>query len=101
MQIKAKVKEVRDTTEIKNFSKRELIVTIDYEQEYPQDITIEFWKDNTKLLDGVTAGDVVNIDFNIKGNYYEPKNIYFTKLVGYRISNVEVKKPEQEEESPF
>lgn len=85
MNVKAKVKQVRETIEFKNFSKRELICTVDFDQRYPEDISIEFHKDNTELLNGISKGDIVLIDYYFRGNYYEPKDAYYTTVVGYNI----------------
>lgn len=107
MNVKAKVKQVRDTVEYKNFSKRELICTVDYDQRYPEDISIEFHKDNTELLNGISKGDIVIIDYYFRGNYYEPKDAYYTTVVGYNIqvaNKFKVKEPvltEPETDTPF
>lgn len=107
MQIKAKVKQVRETVEFKNFSKRELICTVDFDQRYPEDISIEFYKDNTELLNGISKGDIVLVDYFFRGNYYEPKDAYYTTVVGYniQIANKFVSKPpvtpETDTETPF
>lgn len=107
MNVKAKVKQVRDTVEYKNFSKRELICTVDFDQRYPEDISIEFHKDNTELLNGISKGDIVIIDYYFRGNYYEPKDAYYTTVVGYNIqvaNKYKAKEPvltEPETDTPF
>jgi len=106
MTIKVKVKQVRDVVEYKNFSKRELICTADFDQRYPEDISIEFHKDNTALLNGLNKGDIITIDYYFRGNYYEPKDAYYTTIVGYSVNTVfkAESKPEtkqQDEDTPF
>ena len=89
MQITAKVKEVRETVEVKTFSKREIIVTMGLDTPYPQDIPIEFHKDNTTLLDVAKTGDTVKIDCMLRGNYYEAKDTYYVSVMGWKIEVVE------------
>lgn len=93
MKIKVKVKQVKEVQEIKTFTKRELICTSDYDTRYSEDISIEFYKDNTSLIDGLSKGDIVEIDFYVKGNYYEPKDAYYTKLVGYAVTVLQYSQP--------
>lgn len=70
----------------KGFRKRELVVTT--EEQYPQDILIEFVQDKCDLLDGFKVGDNVKIGINIGGReWVNPKGEtkYFNSITGWRI----------------
>ena len=64
MDISGKLKLVNDTKEhgSNGFRKREVVVTT--EEQYPQDLLIEFIQDKCDLLNSYKAGDSVKIDIN-------------------------------------
>ncbi len=64
------------------FSKRQFVVTT-AEDKYPQDIALEFVKDNCDRLDSYRAGDSVKVDFDIRGNEYNGK--HFVQLSAWKI----------------
>ena len=74
------------------FKKRELIVRTD--DEYPQDLKIDFIQDNCDKLDLFTDGEEVMVAFTIIGNLYQGK--YYTNLrgiaIGERVIDGETKK---------
>ena len=83
-EIKGKVKLLPDTQTFgSGFKKRELILTTD-DEKYPQDISIEFLQEKIELLDSITVGQIVTINFNIRGREYNGK--YFNNLTGWKIS---------------
>lgn len=61
------------------FSKQQIVVTTD--EQYPQDIPIEFINGNISKLDSTQIGDKVEIKANFRGSEYEGRN-YLT-LVGW------------------
>lgn len=63
------------------FKKRELIVKT--EEEFPQDLKIDFIGDNCEKLDLFMNGELVKIAFTIIGNLYQGK--YYTNLRGIAI----------------
>jgi len=69
------------------FQKRVIVIRIDEDGDYPQDVAIEFVNDKTSLLNKYSAGDAVTIDINIRGKDFEKddKVNNFTKLNGWRI----------------
>ena len=84
-EIKGKVKLLPDTQTFgSGFKKRELILTTD-DEKYPQDISIEFLQEKIELLDSITVGQIVTINFNIRGREYNGK--YFNNLTGWKISS--------------
>ena len=82
--ISGSVKVVGEVQEFgsKGFSKREIVVTVEYGK-YPNEIMVEFQKDNCVLLDGVEVGDSADVYFNIKGREYNGR--YYNSLVGWKI----------------
>ena len=65
------------------FTKREMVVTVE-DGRYPQDINLEFLKDNVSKLDELNEGDVVTVAFNVRGREYNGR--YFNTLVGWKVS---------------
>jgi hypothetical protein len=82
------VKRVEDLVKVsERFQKRVIVVTIDEDTEYPQDVAVEFVNDKTGLIGKYSAGDKVTVDVNIRGKDFEKddKISNFTKMNGWRI----------------
>ena len=86
MNIKGIVKVLEDTQEIgeKGFKKRLIVVTT--QEQYPQDIAIEFTGDKTNLLDEIAEGETVDVSINIRGREYNGK--YYTSILGWKIETI-------------
>lgn len=75
-----------------SFKKRELIISIDNDGQYPQKISIEAVQDkcNDQNLNEVRPGDEVTVDINIRGNeWFDQKNNvtkYFNQLVYWKMA---------------
>jgi len=67
------------------FTKREFVVTT--QEQYPQDIKLEFVKDKCSLLDSYKVGQDVKVSFNLRGNEYNGK--YYVNLQAWRIEKGE------------
>ena len=67
MNISGKIKLIGETKEYgsNGFRKREVVITT--QEQYPQNILIEFIQDRTSLLDSFQADDLVKIDINLRG----------------------------------
>jgi hypothetical protein len=65
------------------FTKKEIVVVVE-DGNYPQEISLEFLKDNIGLLDKVSAGQNITVTFDIRGREYNGR--YFNNLVGWKIS---------------
>lgn len=70
----------------KGFTKRELIVTTP-DEKYPQDLKIDFVKDNCSKLDDINVGDEVTVAVNLRGSEYNGK--YYVSLTGWKIEKGE------------
>ena len=71
------------------FTKREVVVTSD--EQYPQDISVQFVQDKCELLDGYKAGDDVKIGINLRGReWINPQGlaVYFNTIQGWSISKI-------------
>jgi len=75
-----------ETLGAKGFTKRELIVTTP-DEKYPQDLKIEFVKDNCSKLDSISVGDEVTVGVNLRGSEYNGK--YYVSLTGWKIEKGE------------
>ncbi len=89
MNIKAKILEKFDTQNITDsFRKREFVVELAENPQYPEFIKFELIQANCEQLDGFNPGQEVNISFNLKGRKWtDPKGEvkYFNSLQAWRI----------------
>ena len=82
LKINGKVKVMMDTqTFDSGFSKREFVITT--QEQYPQDVKLECIKDKISMLDSLSAGDDVDVSFNVRGNEYNGR--YFVNLQAWKI----------------
>ncbi|MEL0244400.1 MAG: DUF3127 domain-containing protein [Flavobacteriaceae bacterium] len=92
MNISGKVKLINETKEYgsNGFRKREIVLTT--QEQYPQNILVEFIQDRTDLLDAYNIGDFVKIDINLRGREWtndKGEVKYFNSIQGWRIEKVE------------
>lgn len=76
------------------FKKRGLVLTT--QEQYPQDIMIEFVQDKTDLLNGFNEGESVTVSINIRGREWKSpqgETKYFTSIQGWRIQRQEAASP--------
>lgn len=77
------IKEIRETQEFDSgFKKREFVVTTN--EEYPQDIKMEFFRDKCDILNKYKVGDAVTVWFNLGGREWDGK--YFVNVNAWRIA---------------
>ncbi|MCL1656834.1 DUF3127 domain-containing protein [Elizabethkingia miricola] len=72
------------------FSKRELILLTS--EQYPQPISIDFFKEKGNLLDSVKEGDQVKVGINLLGKEWtnpQGETKYFNTIVGWRIEKTD------------
>lgn len=83
----ATIVHVFDTKQISDtFQIREFVVRTD--GEYPEEPKFQIAQDKCKLLDNLKQGDVVTLQFNLRGKRYEKKTggaDWFTSLSVWRI----------------
>jgi single-strand DNA-binding protein len=70
------------------FKKR--ILWLKTEEQYPQELEIQFNQNNTDLLDGFKEGDRVKVSVNVNGRKNTKGEVVriFNSLVGYRIKRL-------------
>lgn len=76
------------------FKKRGLVLTT--QEQYPQDIMIEFVQDKIDLLNGYREGESVTVSINIRGREWrspQGETKYFTSIQGWRIQRQEAASP--------
>jgi len=69
------------------FTTREFVVTVP--GQYEQHITLQCTQGRTALLDNLSVGDTVTVDYNLQGKQYTKKDgsgvAYFNSLVAWKI----------------
>jgi len=80
----------------KGFQKREFVVEIDLESKWPQMIKFEATKEGCDRLDGYQPGDMIEVEFNLRGNEHAGK--FYTNLQAWKLTKLDdglgVKSPE-------
>jgi hypothetical protein len=91
MDVIGKIKVLKATQEVSaSFKKRELVVTSD--EQFPQDILIEFTQDKCDLLNGYNVGESVKVSINLQGREWvspQGETKYFNSIKGWRIEKSE------------
>jgi len=112
MEVVGKIKVVGELeTFASGFTKKLLVVTTD--DQYPQNIGIEFMKDKIDLLNNYAVGQDVKVSINLGGREWinpEGEAKYFNSVTGWRIEKAEgapeaftppTALEEQEDDLPF
>lgn len=72
------------------FKKREFVIQT--KEQYPQTLCFECTQDKTSLIDALSVGQEVNVQFNLRGREWTPQGggdtRYFTSLQAWRINAV-------------
>ena len=98
MELTGKIKLIEETqTFDSGFTKRIAVLTTN--EQYPQDIKIEFVKDKCDVLNNYKVGQDVTIGINLRGNEYNNK--YYVNIVGWRISASDEQQAPQQKENAF
>ena len=98
MEIQGKIKVLNETQTIgsNGFRKREVVITT--EDQYPQNILIEFIQDKCDVLNSYKVGQDVKININIRGKeWINPEGVakYFNAIQGWRIENLDKNKSKE------
>ena len=91
MQVNGKIKLISDEKIVGNdFRKKEIVVTT--QEQYPQEILIEFVQDKIELLNDLKPGDDVTIHINLRGRMWtNPEGVekYFNSLHGWKVEKTQ------------
>lgn len=74
-----------ETIGAKEFKKRLLVVKT--EEQYPQNIPVEFTQDKTFVLDKFAVGDLVKVGINLRGSEWQGK--YYANIQGWKIDKTD------------
>ena len=87
MELTGKIKQILNTENVSNtFKKRELVLRTD--EQYPQDILIQFVQEKCDALNTYNIGDDVSIGVNIRGKEWvnpQGEAKYFNSIQGWKI----------------
>ena len=81
-----------------------------HEEQYPQDLLVEFIQDKCDILNSYNVGDSVKVDINLRGREWQSPQgeiKYFNSIQGWRIGStaeevtVEDHSPDREDDLPF
>ena len=92
MEITGKIKWIDEvkTYGSNGFRKREIVITT--QEQYPQQILVEFVQDKCELLDPYQIGQDVRIGINLRGREWvnpEGQTKYFNSIQGWRIDQLD------------
>ncbi|MGB6269080.1 MAG: DUF3127 domain-containing protein [Olleya sp.] len=98
MEVQGKVKLVGETETVGNsgFRKRDIVVTT--EEQYPQQILVQFVQDKCDLLNNYQVGQDVKININLRGREWtspQGEVKYFNTIQGWRIEALQAGSPQQ------
>jgi translation initiation factor IF-3 len=101
MQVNGKIKVIGEVVEKGTFKSRDVVVTT--EEQYPQQISIQFVQDKCSVLDGYKVGESVEVSINLRGReWVDPAGVskYFNTIQGWKINKVaETQQAPQTEEA--
>jgi len=81
-ELSGKLKKVMEVQSFSSgFTKREFVVTT--EEQYPQDIKFELYKEKTGAIDKFKEGDALKVSFNVRGSEYNER--FYVNLNAWRI----------------
>ena len=88
MEIQGRIKEIFSLETVGNngFQKRDLVITT--EEQYPNDIVIQFTQGRCSLLDNLQKGQLVKVHYNLRGReWVSPQGEvkYFNTVEGWKI----------------
>ena len=89
---KIKVKGEEKTFGANGFRKRELVLDVTENTEYPQFVSVDFTQDKCDSLNNYNIGDNVKVAYNLGGRLWtNPQGVdkYFNSITGWRIEKVE------------
>jgi len=69
-----------------NLSKKEIVITVDHDQQYPQDIVCQALNKKIDDLDGFKMGDMVSVNCNLRGK--ESNGKYYNQLLLWQIKKI-------------
>ena len=73
------------------FKKREFVITIDTNSNYPEHVSFQLAQDKVSLIDTLQVGEEIKVHFNLKGrewNSPQGETRYFNTLDAWKIEKI-------------
>ena len=101
MEIQGRIKQIfaPESVGANGFQKRDLVITT--EEQYPNDIIIQFTQSKCALLDTLQVGQRVNVHFNLQGREWtspQGEVKYFNTVVGWKIELIQTTNVAQQQQ---
>ena len=101
MEIQGRIKQIFASESVgqNGFQKRDLVITT--EEQYPNDIIIQFTQSKCALLDTLQVGQRVKVHFNLQGReWISPQGEvkYFNTVVGWKIELIQTTNVAQQQQ---
>ena len=97
MEVKGTIKVIFETVQVsEKFKKRDVVIST--QEQYSQDISIQFVQDKTSILDKYKVGQSVTVGININGRSWKSPQgevKYFNTINGWRIDAEQSQAPKQ------
>ena len=103
MEIQGRIKEIFSLETVGNngFQKRDLVITT--EEQYPNDILIQFTQQRCDLLNNLKVGQNVRVHFNLRGREWTNQQgevKYFNTIEGWKIELIQTTNVAQQYQQP-
>lgn len=87
MELRGTIKLITEPTKVSDkLTKQQMVLTIDEDTKYPQNIAVEFMNKNIDILKKHQAGEKVSVGINLRGNEYNGK--YYNNIVGWKVATI-------------
>ena len=87
MELRGTIKVIAEPVRVSDkLTKQQMVLTIEEDTKYPQNIAIEFLNDKLDLVKKQSVGDKVAVGVNLRGNEYNGK--YYNNIVGWKVANI-------------
>ena len=101
MEIQGRIKQIFAPESVgqNGFQKRDLVITT--EEQYPNDIIIQFTQSKCALLDTLQVGQTVKVHFNLQGREWtspQGEVKYFNTVVGWKIELIQTTNVAQQQQ---
>lgn len=105
MEVQGIIKLIGQTQQVSSsFSKRELVLTIEPNSQYPQHVMIEFNQDKCNELNTYQVGQEVKVGINLRGREWQSPQgeiRYFNTIQGWRIESVQQQQTQYQQNQNF
>lgn len=92
MEIQGRIKLIKATEQKSTkFKKRDFVVTVDENTDYPQYISIQFTQDKCDLLNKYVVGDLIITQCNLRGRLWinnMGEEVYFNSIEAWKIDKL-------------